>query len=615
MSQGCAFLVARGRRTVYRTALAPGFLVDADLQHLLAQESGTTAGRSRLTEAGDSRTGVFSIGYRSEQLADGALDAEGSEGVGALTDEHGRPLEIIYGIVARDALEEPLDAEDLQTARTQALQTYARFLADETAHRVESSEPFSLRTRGHERPAPRSHFAATPRPPQNAMRRSGVARKRPFQVAALAAAAVLIGTGVLIGPLSGDDEGRKVVTAAWSDERPTGAVRLCGVEGGSGSQRRAVGDYHRRFAGARVALVESPRDADDARPDPDVGRLAGGSGACDVLSLDVIYMAELASKDLLYDMTPYLRARDRGDGFNAQMIETARYDGKLWGVPKQLDVGVLYYRADRVRAPTSWQDVYRQSKPQGASERPGLRLQAGTGEGLTVVLLELAYAAGARPIVSADGKAAAIDQPQVLEALRFLRNAVRDGVIPAGQPSAEGSLFAYEVGRASFLRGWPSAAARIETDAGRGETRPARRTTAENTDIAALPPWEAGGRRVAVLGGRNLVIPRSARNPSAALHLIDYLTSEAQVRRDERDSAQIPVLTAVADAPDLTHRELLSEVRRTHVLLRPVLPQYAAVSRIISAGVKATLAGPADGTFAREKVQEMEREVQRLLER
>ena len=56
VSRGCAFLVARGRRTVYRVALAPGFLVNVDLQHLLAQKTGTTAERARLVEAGDAGT-------------------------------------------------------------------------------------------------------------------------------------------------------------------------------------------------------------------------------------------------------------------------------------------------------------------------------------------------------------------------------------------------------------------------------------------------------------------------------------------------------------------------------------------------------------------------------
>jgi len=411
VSRGWAFLVARGRRTVYRTALAPGSLVEADLQHLLAQATGATAGRARLVEAGDARTGQFSIGYRSEQLADGALEAEGSEGsegAHALTDEHGRPLEIIYGFVSWDELEEQLESEDLQTARKQALQTYARFLADETAHELEISEPFALRTAGRERPTltstSQSHVGATPDPPADVKRRSAVARRRPLQAGALAATAALILAGWLIGSSVTGDDGGTVVAAAWADEPPTGTVRYCGMDDGSGTVRRSVSDYHRRFAGARVALVESPRDADDGRPDPDLRRLAGGSGECDVISLDVIHMAELASKDLLYEMTPYLQAHDRGDGFNAQMMETVRYEGKLWGVPKQLDVGVLYYRADRVRAPASWRDVYRQSAAQGAARRPGLRLQAGSSEGLTVVLLELAYAAGARPIVSADGK-------------------------------------------------------------------------------------------------------------------------------------------------------------------------------------------------------------------
>ncbi len=85
--------------------------------------------------------------------------------------------------------------------------------------------------------------------------------------------------------------------------------------------------------------------------------------------LDVIYMAEFTAKNLLYDMTPYLTPARRAD-FDDQMIESAQHNGKLWGVPKQRDVGVLYYRADLETPPLSWQDVYRHAKRGYGQHKP-----------------------------------------------------------------------------------------------------------------------------------------------------------------------------------------------------------------------------------------------------
>jgi ABC-type glycerol-3-phosphate transport system substrate-binding protein len=280
-------------------------------------------------------------------------------------------------------------------------------------------------------------------------------------------------------------------------------------------------------------------------------------------------------------------------------------------------VGLLYYRADRVRAPRSWQDVFRQSKAGAPGAPLGLRLQDETYEGLTVVLLELAYSAGARPIVTNGGKTADIDQPAIRTALKFMRDAIRERVIPRTRPTDAGTLDLYERGRSRFLRAWPYVAARLQADANKGktpQTRRARRTTADNTKIVSLPPWRPGGKSFGVLGGHDLVIPRTAHNPSGALRLIDYLTSDTQVRIDEQ-GGQYPVLKAVANDLDPTNRALMSAIKHTDVKMRPAIPQYADVSRIIAKGVEAALNRPADDTFASDKLQQIQRDAQSVLNR
>jgi branched-chain amino acid transport system substrate-binding protein len=153
VTHGFAFLVARGRHTGFRTLLAPGFLVDAGVHNVLADSTGTSAADcndARITEVHNAVVGLFSVGYTSEPIERDDIESAGVDRRELLEDEHGRALEMVYGVVCRDELSAPLNAEDLQTARAHAFQRYRSFLADETKQHVEPSMPFVLR--GNTRP-------------------------------------------------------------------------------------------------------------------------------------------------------------------------------------------------------------------------------------------------------------------------------------------------------------------------------------------------------------------------------------------------------------------------------------------------------------------------------
>jgi multiple sugar transport system substrate-binding protein len=433
---------------------------------------------------------------------------------------------------------------------------------------------------------------------------------------ALMVGLAMVGAGLVVRFFKDKDSSEKIVRQEWAVNAPSGPVRFCSGDDVTGGQRRTERDYNRRFPGSTATFDEASFIA-DSQHDLYLKLIEDGKDDCDVIYLDVIYMAEFAANGLLYDMSPYLTPARQAD-FDDQMIESAKHDGELWGVPKQRDVGVLYYRSDLVHRPRSWQDVYRQARRRRPQEKPGLRLPVGTYEGLTVMLLELAYAAGAPPIISANGETVHIDEPQVLDALRFMRNAVRDGVIPdVEQQTDTGNLGVYELGRASFLRGWPFVASRLREDVRKGRdlsARRARQAAADNTKIVPLPPWGPRGESVAILGGHLLVIPRSAKNPSAALRLIDFMTSDGQVRKDEREDSQYPVLKVVANDLELRHRTLIDAIEDTTAIARPTIPEYADVSTIISAGVKKVLDGPADDQVLRDTLDQIERDVQEVLD-
>jgi hypothetical protein len=80
--------------------------------------------------------------YRSERLGDGDVGWLS----GPVTDQFGRPLELLYGFVLRGGAISEVDDADLDTARAEAIATYRRFLAAESAFVREISQPFVLRS-------------------------------------------------------------------------------------------------------------------------------------------------------------------------------------------------------------------------------------------------------------------------------------------------------------------------------------------------------------------------------------------------------------------------------------------------------------------------------------
>ncbi|MDQ7911232.1 hypothetical protein RB614_42760 [Phytohabitans sp. ZYX-F-186] len=227
MSGGWAFLVARGRRQGFRARLVPAVLAEHGLAGLVEEN------RPADTPAGRATPVTRTHRIRPEDV--------GSPNV---LDEHGRPLDVSYGFVHLDPLAE-VDEADLATALGQALDTYRRFLADETGFETEVSAPFALRSRS-------AATRTTARRPLRSAPPAGRARTTAGLLAAglLAAvlAAIFIGVRGAGGP-AGDD-----LTGTWQDETFTVTVTCepgCPVPAGT-----AVGTARAAACTYRLVLAE-----------------------------------------------------------------------------------------------------------------------------------------------------------------------------------------------------------------------------------------------------------------------------------------------------------------------------------------------------------------------
>jgi hypothetical protein len=200
------FLVGRGRHEGYRTLLAPGFLVERDMYETLSEATPSVpAGVLGRAEVSCPGLGPLALTYTTERTGPGSGGS--ANGVGEWTDEHGRPLEMLYGVVAHEPLSDTLVIGDLRQAREDALDSYETFLAHEDDFPVGISRPYPLprdtpgRYRQHDTlsrlEGARQQAPQTPLPP--------VARPQPLRPAH--AARPQAPAAATVGPKPGDGAG------------------------------------------------------------------------------------------------------------------------------------------------------------------------------------------------------------------------------------------------------------------------------------------------------------------------------------------------------------------------------------------------------------------------
>jgi len=357
-----------------------------------------------------------------------------------------------------------------------------------------------------------------------------------------------------------------------------GTVTVCQEKDLSGNVTEAVKRFNGQRNGVTVKLIQFAAKADDQRAQF-IQRQQAKSSECDVFHSDVIWTAEFASQEWIYDMTPYVRRR------TAELIPAtvaaATYDGKIWGMPQATGAAFLYYRTDQVKTPpTSWQQVYEQ-----AEANSGIAYQGAAYEGLTCDFLELSFAAGGA-VLSPDGKQAAIDSPANLEALRLMVDGVKSGAAPRAVTTftEEETRRYWEQGKATFMRNWPYAYALGQAKGSKVKGK---------FDVTPLPAFEGGGK-AGILGGHNLVISVFSKNPGAALKWIDFNTSPAwQKHTFDKYSLPVPT-TSVYDDPTIQRKyPFASDLKEAigQAKPRPVSPVYPLISQAIYKNVNAALAG------------------------
>jgi len=311
------------------------------------------------------------------------------------------------------------------------------------------------------------------------------------------------------------------------------------------------------------------------------------------MMLDVVWTPEFARAGWLLDLTPRL-APGELDAFFPSAVEAATHGRRVWALPWNMNVGLLYYRADLLarhglRPPETYEELLAQvARIRAAEQSPrlhGLLWQGKQYEGLVVNVLEGLWASGTG-LLGADGTV--FPDPGRAEAvLAFLRRLVDTGVSPPWTTAADEELTrrAFGNGEAIFLRNWPYALSLLEAP-----DSPVR----GKVGVAPLPRHAAGTRGAGSTGGSHLAVHRGTRHPDLALELVRALTSPAAQRLMVTGAALYPSRPALYHAPDLVGASPALPAIAALTLAgrpRPVTPYYLTVSTILQPELSAALVG------------------------
>ena len=352
-------------------------------------------------------------------------------------------------------------------------------------------------------------------------------------------------------------------------------------------------EFERRNPGVRVRSEPLTWTSDEQHQFY-VINLDGATPTFDVLLLDLIWVPEFAQAGWLLDLSPWVTRNELAPHFPAAAAASV-WNGRVWGLPWNMNVGVLYYRADLLRKyglapPRTWEELVEQAQRIRAGERDprleGVVWQGKQYEGLVVNVLEHFWASGTALLDEHDR---VLPEPRpAAAALAFMRSLITRGVSPALVTAGdeEGTRRVFGDGRAIFLRSWPYAMDLFEA-----ADSPVR----GRVGIARLPGHAGGAAGVGATGGFHLAVNRRTRHAEAAVALVRFLAgAEGQRAIAVADVALYPTRVdlyrdpaAIAAHPHMPRFHALALGGRP----RPVTPYYLMLSTTVQPEFSAAVVG------------------------
>lgn len=381
----------------------------------------------------------------------------------------------------------------------------------------------------------------------------------------------------------------------------------------SPAHQTVINKFNSEYAGKiRVETINLPFEkfSTNQRKELLARYLRSKSSRIDIFSVDVIWIPRFSrwalpldkyiDTTLLNTLLPFAR-------------QTCMYEDSLTALPLYTDISVLFYRDDILRQHPSYEALTKElqhsitwerfaalkseiDKLPGRSGKPFYYFQADEYEGLICTLFELTAAQG-NHLISPEGYL--LTEDNVLKkSISFLQYLIYAGISPAEVVSLkENESYEQFFKKEGFaVRGWPGFMSKTNaafTDEFRGKIK------------AAPVPHPAGGKRVSVFGGWNLMVSRFSNNVPEVVKFLTYMFKEENQQLLFEEGYLLPANRNIYKKKELLAKypELLfyNQLFESGVY-RPMVEDYTGISDILAVNISKALRDKTDAALTVENI-------------
>ncbi len=336
----------------------------------------------------------------------------------------------------------------------------------------------------------------------------------------------------------------------------------------------------------------------------------------DVCIYDRFRVANFAQRGALERLDELVRVQGvRSEDFFQVCWNECLYDGRLYAVPFNTDVRVLFYNKrmfrdaglDPERPPRTWDELRRYSERLTTRNDDGSLQTVGfvpfINFGNTWLYLFIWQNGG--EILSEDGRTALIDSSENVAALEWCRDFVdfygANNLRSFQASTAVKELEPFFVGRTAMLGEEVWMLTRIKR-------------YAQDLDYGMAPlPWPESGRRASWSGGFSMIVPKGTAHPEEAAEFIAHMTSR-EIQQSFGESAfQLPANRMAVDSEFYQKPEWSAFINEMeHSRYRPTSPAGAFIWDELS---RAWESGAGGGMEPAEALRRARRNVQGELDR
>lgn len=317
-------------------------------------------------------------------------------------------------------------------------------------------------------------------------------------------AAAVLTAGLALAACGDDDGGGQRELTWFIAQQPGGALQAI--------SQRCTAQSDGRYS---ISIETLPAQADGQREQL-VRRLGAEDDTIDIVGMDVVWTGEFANAGWVQEVPQERQDRLTRDVFES-VLDTARFEDRLYGAPLWSNTQLLWYRKDRVdRAPRTWDEMLDEAERIGANGK--VQVQANRYEGLVVWANAMIASAGTQ--ILSGPEEVALERGPTERALAIMgRLGASRAARPAGiDTSNEGSsAIAFESGSSSFMINYPFVYNSAKSNAPE---------VFENMGAAKYPAVEDDRESAPPIGGFNLGVSKFSKNADLAWDAVECLVSE-----------------------------------------------------------------------------------------